>query len=83
MLLALRVRDYALARRRLRAALKINRRVPAYLTGQRELPPELPSYYSPGGEDEAVISAYDLILPWEDTPEAVTWLRAEMRKLRK
>jgi tetratricopeptide (TPR) repeat protein len=82
-LLAVRVKDYALARKRLRAALKVNRRVPAYLTGQRELPPELPSYHSLGGEDEAVISAFDLILPWEDTPGAVTWLRVESRKLRK
>jgi tetratricopeptide (TPR) repeat protein len=82
-LLALRAKDHPLARKRLRAALKANRRVPPYLTGQRELPPALPSHYSLGAEDEAVLCAYDLILPWEDTPEAVAWLRAETRKSKK
>jgi tetratricopeptide (TPR) repeat protein len=82
-LLALRAKDYPLARKRLRTALKSNRRVPPYLTGQRELPAALPSHYSLGGDDEAVICAHDLIVPWEDTPEAVAWLRAEIRKSRK
>jgi tetratricopeptide (TPR) repeat protein len=82
-LLALRAKDYGLARKRLRAALKANRRVPRYLTGGRELPSSLPSHYAVGSDDEAVVCAYDLILPWEDTPEAAAWLRTETRKNRK
>ena len=82
-LLALRAKDYALARKRLRTAVKANRRVPAYLTGQRELPLQPPTFYSLGSDDEAIICADDLIPLWEDTPEAVAWLRAEMRKTKK
>ena len=79
-LLALRAQDQRRARRLLRAALKSNRRVPAYLTGQKELPLDLPSHYAMGSTEEAVLCAHDLLEPWSVTPGAVEWLRAEMRK---
>jgi tetratricopeptide (TPR) repeat protein len=81
-LLALRAQDHRAARRLLRAALKSNRRVPAYLTGRKELPVNLPSHYALGSDDEAVLCANDLIVPWSSTPGAVEWLRAEMKKLK-
>ena len=79
-LLALRAQDHREARRRLRAALKSNRRVPAYLTGRKDLPVDLPSHYAYGSDEEAVLCADDLIVPWSSTPGAVEWLRAETRK---
>ena len=78
-LLALRAGDRKLARKRLRAALKSNRRVPAYLTGRRELPDAGPDYFAYGSDDEAVIYAMDAIDQWEATPGAVAWLRVETR----
>jgi tetratricopeptide (TPR) repeat protein len=79
-LLALRARDPRLARTRLRVALKSNRHVPRYLTGQRELPDDdLPAAYTLGSDDEAVWCASELIEPWTGTPDAIAWLRAETR----
>lgn len=78
-LLALRAADHRLARTRLRAAVRSNRHVPRYLTGHRELPDDLPTEYSSGGDDEAVLCASELIEPWTGTPDAVAWLRAETR----
>ena len=81
-LLALRAEDRPGARRLLRGALKSNRRVPAYLTGQKELPEMLPVDFAIGSIEEAVLCAHDLLDPWLATPGAVEWLRAEMRKAR-
>ena len=81
-LLALRAGDRKLARKRLRSAIKANRRVTAYLTGRRELPAEPPIYYGPGTDDEAVIYAFDALGDWEDTPGALEWLRVETRSTR-
>ena len=81
-LLALRARDRLLARTRLRAAIKSNRHVPRYLTGQRELPDDLPTEYSWGSDDEAILCASELMGPWTGTPDAVAWLRAETRRRR-
>jgi tetratricopeptide (TPR) repeat protein len=79
-LLALRAEDRPRARRLLRGALKSNRRVPAYLTGQKELPEMLPLDFAIGSIEEAVLCAHDLLDPWLATPGAVEWLRAETRK---
>jgi tetratricopeptide (TPR) repeat protein len=79
-LLALRAEDRRNARRLLRAAVKSNRRVPAYLTGEKDLPVILPSHYAIGSIEEAVLCAHDLLEPWLATPGAVEWLRAETRK---
>ena len=81
-LLALRAEDRRGARRLLRGALKSNRRVPAYLTGQKELPEILPLDFAIGSIEEAVLCAHDLLDPWLATPGAVEWLRAETRKAR-
>jgi tetratricopeptide (TPR) repeat protein len=79
-LLALRRQDRQAARKRLRAALKANRHVPRYLTGQRALPDEMPDYYTPGADDEAAMCTAELDEAWERTPGAVAWLRLETRK---
>ena len=54
--------------------------MPAYLTGRKELPEDLPPHYALGSDDEAVMCANDLAGPWSATPGAVEWLRAEMKK---
>jgi hypothetical protein len=74
--------DNRLARTRLRAAVKSNRHVPRYLTGERELPDVLPSHYAWGSDDEAVLCASDLMEAWAATPGAREWLRGEMRRRR-
>jgi tetratricopeptide (TPR) repeat protein len=79
-LAALKNGERRLARTRLRAALRTNRHVPKYLTGQRELPAFLPETYSFGSHEEAVLCAADLVKAWDSTPGAIAWLTAEVRK---
>lgn len=67
------------ARALLKQAAKHNEHVPAYLTGNRELPLEPPSYISLGGEDEAVVYAGQFLPGWRNTPGALTWLRHELK----
>jgi tetratricopeptide (TPR) repeat protein len=66
------------ADRRLRAALKSNRHVPAYLTGRQRIPVQLPPYYGFGDEAEAVHYAHRYLNHWRRTPGAVEWLRGKL-----
>ena len=68
-------------RTRLAAALKYNKFVPAYLTGQKRIPIKLPPYYGIGDDAEAVHYAHRYLNQWRRTPGAVEWL-AEHAKLR-
>lgn len=63
------------ARARLDVALRSNRHVAAFLTGEREIG-HVPMTYRPGSVDEAVICADWLIALWGATPGAVDWLEA-------
>jgi len=60
--------------RRLKAALKQNPLVPAYLTGKKRLPGKLPPYYGYGDEAEAIHYAHRYLAHWRRTPGAVEWL---------
>lgn len=62
------------AMRTLGLALEANPFVPAYLLGVRQLPDEIPGFYSPGGEEEAVIYVVDHGACWFGAPEALVWL---------
>lgn len=75
-LLAFRRGPSPKADRLLRAALRMNPHVPAYLTGRKRIPPHLPAGYTPGEESEAVLYAADSLNLWRKTPGAVEWLRA-------
>jgi tetratricopeptide (TPR) repeat protein len=66
------------ARERLDVALRSNRHVAAFLTGEREIV-HLPVAYKPGSVDEAQICADWLIDVWSETPNAVAWLAARDR----
>jgi tetratricopeptide (TPR) repeat protein len=78
-LVALKRDNRRLARTRLRAALRVNRHVPRYLTGQRDLPDLLPEEYAFGSNEEAALCASDLIDAWSATPGATAWLKAESK----
>jgi tetratricopeptide (TPR) repeat protein len=71
------------ARRLLQEAKKINKHVPAYLTGQKFPPAELPNHYSPGHETEALQYLGTFMPGWKDTLGAIAWLRANDEKLKK
>jgi len=72
--------DSQLARDRLRAAVRVNRHVPAYLTGRAQRPGPLPESYSYGSEEEAVLCADALGDAWRATPGAEAWLTASTPK---
>jgi tetratricopeptide (TPR) repeat protein len=67
----------------LEEARKTNKHVTAYLLAQKFPPPEQPSYYSPGVENEALNYVAGFMAGWKDTPGAVAWLRDNARKPRK
>ena len=47
-----------------------------YLSERLEIPTELPGYYSPGDENEAILCAELFGLAWLATPGAIEWLRS-------
>ncbi|MBI3029330.1 MAG: hypothetical protein HYY64_07470 [Candidatus Rokubacteria bacterium] len=69
--------DSRAARESLRQALRANRRVPKYLTGEEELPDDDQFSYALGSEEEAVICARALAGVWQATPGAGEWLRTQ------
>src|SRR5262249_18999803 len=64
------------SRERLRVAVRSNRHVPAYLTGDDEWTDPMPESYAMGSREEAVILIDELADAWESTPGAVEWLRS-------
>jgi tetratricopeptide (TPR) repeat protein len=71
--------DGRAARERLRDAVRVNRRVPAYLTGARVWEGRLPDSYAAGSEEEAAVCAAELGAAWHATPGAEAWLRRRAR----
>jgi tetratricopeptide (TPR) repeat protein len=69
--------DSRSARECLRMALRANRHVPQYLTGDDEWPGFEPLTYAPGSREEAVICDTDLGDAWRATPDAIRWLRSQ------
>jgi tetratricopeptide (TPR) repeat protein len=69
--------DSRAARECLREALRSNRHVPQYLTGDDDWPGSPPDLYSPGSREEAAICDIELGEAWRATPAAITWLRAQ------
>jgi tetratricopeptide (TPR) repeat protein len=67
------------AERRLKAALKQNKHVPAYLSGRKRIPGQLPPYYGYGDEAEAVHYAHRYLAHWRRTPGAVDWLKSRSK----
>jgi hypothetical protein len=72
--------DTNAARKELGDALDANGIVPQYLLKKKELPPIPPPSFRPGSEDEAIVTALELLKPWEAAPGAVYWLAEQRRK---
>lgn len=66
--------DCESSRALLRTATEANPFVAALLTGARRIPKTQPAFYSPGGEDEAVIYAQDAVAGWAAIEGAREWL---------
>jgi tetratricopeptide (TPR) repeat protein len=68
------------ARELLRAAIKHNAYVPAYLLGRKNLPKTLPVHYGFGDDNEAVFYVHDSAANWSQTPGALEWLASSVTK---
>lgn len=69
-----RTGNSAAANKALAKAVKANRHVPAYLLGDKPLPPTLPSFIGMGDESEAVAYAHDAADAWAAAPGAKDWV---------
>jgi tetratricopeptide (TPR) repeat protein len=68
--------DSPASQERLRAAVKANRHVIAYLSGKAPMPEMLPDSYAFGSNEEAILCADGLFEAWRLTPGADRWLLA-------
>jgi tetratricopeptide (TPR) repeat protein len=68
-----------IADKSLKAAMKENKHVPAYLLGRRWMPPYLPALYGFGDENEAVVFVHGNETAWKATPGALEWLAAKVK----
>jgi tetratricopeptide (TPR) repeat protein len=66
--------DRAGAAIELKKARKANRFIELYLSGRKTLPKQLPEMYSPGSEEEAVLSLDCMSPAWMAHKEAALWL---------
>lgn len=62
------------SRKALSEAIACNPHVPAYLSGRKRLPRQLPEFVGIGDEDEAVSYAHDALPAWSVTDGAVAWV---------
>ena len=63
------------SRRLLKAAIKLNRYVPKYLSGDEQPPVEKPLAYTSGDKSEAISYADACLAAWNDTAGAAEWVR--------
>jgi len=59
----------------LKAALRMNAHVPAYITGKKRIPGRLPDRFTPGEDSEAAVYGEAWLSEWRKTSGAVGWLR--------
>jgi tetratricopeptide (TPR) repeat protein len=70
-----RADDRSGSQRALKKAIRTNSYVPAYLTGAKPLPAEVPEAIGFGDESEAIDYVMDYYPIWWSTPGAVEWLK--------
>ncbi len=80
--------DTKAARESLRTAAKANPHVIGFLTDLKSLPARMPSSYTIGSEEEAVICIQEILSAWDASPGAVQWLhdcekRTRLRKAKR
>jgi hypothetical protein len=66
--------DSASARRLAAIAIKENKFARKFLTGELEMPIDIPPAYTLGSEEEGMIIAYNQLVCWQSTPDAPEWL---------
>ena len=66
--------DSEISRKSLKAAIKKNSHIPAYLLGRKKMPQSLPEFYSPGDQSEAIFYIKENLEAWKATPGASDWL---------
>jgi len=71
--------DSPAARDRLRLALRANRRVPKYLSGEEDWRDRAITSYALGSDEEAVVCARALDDAWRGTPGAQQWLASRVQ----
>jgi tetratricopeptide (TPR) repeat protein len=71
--------ESAEAGRLLKQAVKVNKHVPSYLLGHKQLPQDMPPYITMGGDDEAVSYAVGNRRLWLNTPGAIAWIRKTLK----
>jgi tetratricopeptide (TPR) repeat protein len=62
----------------LKKARKANSFVELFMTGQKNLPKEMPDMYSPGSEQEAILCLDNMALAWGNSKPAVLWLMEQL-----
>ncbi|HEY7774509.1 MAG TPA: hypothetical protein VIC26_15095 [Marinagarivorans sp.] len=72
--LFMKLGDSPKAKAGLKAAIKSNLHIVPMLLNQLPMPPELPGYYSPGGESEAALYVAENRLLWRNSAGAMEWL---------
>lgn len=73
-------RDLAGAAAALKIARETNSFAELFLTGQKNLPKEMPDMYSPGSEEEAILCLDNMALAWGNSKPAVLWLMEQLMK---
>jgi tetratricopeptide (TPR) repeat protein len=68
------------ANEQLDAAISYNPHVPKYLLMRRPLPAQMPGYYSPGDDSEAITYIVEGRRAWLQTDGALMWLRDSIDK---
>ncbi|MFG0336055.1 MAG: DUF6930 domain-containing protein [Maioricimonas sp. JB049] len=68
--------------RLLNKAIESNSFVLDYLASLKELPSEIPEYFPPGSEAEAIWYVNGFLRYWQKTPDAITWIRSELQNRR-
>ena len=66
--------DSDISRKSLKAAIKKNSHIPAYLLGRKKMPQSLPEYYGPGAETEAMFYVKENLQAWKTTSGTLEWL---------
>jgi tetratricopeptide (TPR) repeat protein len=67
--------ELAEAETALAQAREVNPYAEPYISGERELPSEVPAYYRFGEESEALVCAKELAVAWKSQPAFREWLR--------
>ena len=55
----------------------MNKFVPPFLIKKKKMPAQLPPFYQPGNESEAVVYLKDGLNSWQSTEGAIEWVKKQ------